>query len=102
MLSEGHYSTAGKLEAIKMGEVHGYLTILTIPSFQIATMAQFVVQTHHGGKALLYEGYKYLKIRDGKERKFWRYERHKSQCQARVTTHDASVQCTCAIFPVRA
>ena len=29
-------------------------------------MAQFV-QTHSGGKALLYEGYKHLKIHDGKE-----------------------------------
>ena len=34
-----------------MGEVHGYLTI---PGFQIASMAQFV-QTRRGGKALLYE-----------------------------------------------
>ena len=49
-----------------MGEVHGYLTILTNPGFQIASMAQFF-QIHHGGKALLYEGYKYVKIRDGKE-----------------------------------
>ena len=43
-----------------MGDVYGYLTILTIPGFQIGSMAQFV-QTHCGGKALLYEGYKYLK-----------------------------------------
>ena len=54
-------------------------------------MAQFV-QTHHGGKALLHEGYKYLKIRDGKECTFWRCERHKSQCPARVTTNEGSVQ----------
>ena len=43
-------------------------------------MAQFV-QTHHGGKALLYEGYKYLKIRDGKECTFWRCERLLSKVQ---------------------
>ena len=54
-------------------------------------MAQFV-QTHRGGKALLHEGYKYLKIRDGKECTFWRCERHKSQCPARVTTNEGSVQ----------
>ena len=54
-------------------------------------MAQFV-QTHRGGKALLYEGYKYLKIRDGKECTFWRCERHKNQCSARVTTYEGSVQ----------
>ena len=46
-----------------MGEFHGYLTI---SGFQIDSMAQFV-KTHCGGKALLYEGYKYLNIRDGKE-----------------------------------
>ena len=33
---------------------------------QVISMAQFV-QTHSGGKALLYEGYKHLKIHDGKE-----------------------------------
>ena len=54
-------------------------------------MPQFV-QTHGGGKALLYERYKYLKICDGKECTFWRYEMHKSQCQAIVITHDARVQ----------
>ena len=30
-------------------------------------MAAQLVQTHRGGKALLYQGYKCLKIRDGKE-----------------------------------
>ena len=54
-------------------------------------MAQFV-QMHRGGKALLHEGYKYLKIHDGKECTFRRCERHKSQCPARVTTHEGSVQ----------
>ena len=54
-------------------------------------MAQFV-QTHRGGKAFLYEGYKYLKIRDGKECTFWRCKRHKSQSSARVTTYEGSVQ----------
>ena len=54
-------------------------------------MIQFV-QTHHGGKALLYEGYKYLKISDGKVCTVWRCERHKSQCSARVTTYEGSVQ----------
>ena len=47
-------------------------------------MAQFV-QTHHGGKALLYEGYKYSKIRDGKECTFWRCERHKANAQQGAT-----------------
>ena len=40
------------------------------------------------GKALLYEGYKYLKIRDGKDHTFWRCERHRSQCPAKATTHE--------------
>ena len=56
-------------------------------------MAQFV-QTHRGGKAMLYEGYKYLKIRDGKENTFWRCERHRSQCPARATTFEGAVQST--------
>ena len=34
-------------------------------------MAQFI-ETNCGEKALLYEGYKYLKICDGKDRMFWR------------------------------
>ena len=38
-------------------------------------------------KALLFEGYKYLKIRDGKKCIFWRCRRHKSQSPARVTTY---------------
>ena len=44
-------------------EFQGYLTNT---GYQVISMAQFV-QSHSGGKALLYEGYKYLKIRDGKE-----------------------------------
>ena len=39
---------------------------LTNTGCQVISMAQFV-QTHDGGKALLYKGYKYLKIPDGKE-----------------------------------
>ena len=54
-------------------------------------MAQFI-ETYRGGKALLYEGYKYLKIRDGKDYTFWRCERHRSQCSAKVTTHESTVQ----------
>ena len=54
-------------------------------------MAQFI-ETHCGGKALLYESYKYLKIRDGKDHTFWRCERHRSQCPAKVTTHETTVQ----------
>ena len=44
-------------------------------------MAQFV-QTHSEGKTLLYKGYKYLKIHDGKECTVWRCKRHKSQSPA--------------------
>ena len=54
-------------------------------------MAQFI-ETHRGGKALLYEGYKYLKIHDGKDHMFWRCEQHRSQCPAKVTTHETTVQ----------
>ena len=36
---------------------------------------------------MLHEGYKYLKIGDGKECTFWRCEKHKSQCPGRVTTY---------------
>ena len=39
-------------------EFQGYLTNV---GCQAVSMAQFV-QTHGGGKALLYKGYKYLKI----------------------------------------
>ena len=41
---------------------------------------------------MLYKGYKYLKIRDGKECTFWKCERHKGQCPARMTTYEGSVQ----------
>jgi len=44
-------------------EFQGYLTNA---GCQAVSMAQFV-QTHGGGKALLYKGYKYLKIPVGKE-----------------------------------
>ena len=84
------YSTAVKLDVIKMGEF--LESFISLVSTKLA-MAQFV-QTHRGEKALPHEGYKYLKIRDGKECMFWRCERerHKSQCPARVTTHEGSVQ----------
>ena len=54
-------------------------------------MAQFI-ETNCGEKALLYEGYKYLKICDGKDRMFWRCKRHRSHCPAKVTTHVTTVQ----------
>ena len=71
-----------------MGE---FLECLTSLVGTKLAMAQFV-QMHRGGRALLHEGYKYLKIGDGNECIFWRCERHKSQCPARVTTHEGSVQ----------
>ena len=39
---------------------------LTNTGCQVTSMAQFV-QTHGGGRALLYKDYKYLKLPDGKE-----------------------------------
>ena len=82
------YSTAVKLEAIKIGEFLECL--ISLVSTELA-MAQFV-QTHRGRKALLHEGYKYLKICNGKECTFWRCERLKRHCPARVTTHEGNVR----------
>ena len=54
-------------------------------------MAGFI-QTSRGGKALHYEGYMYLKIREGKEGNiFWRCQLHKSGCSGRATSQDTSV-----------
>ena len=76
-----------------MGAFQGYLTNT---GCQAIGMAQFV-QIHCERKALLYPAYKYLMIRDGEERTFWRCEGHKSQIKypSRVTTYEGSVQCTC-------
>jgi len=78
-------------------------------------MAQFV-QTHSEGKALLYEGYKYQKIHDGKKCTVWRCKRHKSQNPARVhgyiltfigkeestfhICHNLEWRCTCSFIHV--
>ena len=44
-------------------------------------MAEFI-ETHRGGKAMLNEGYKYYRIREGKEGKvFWTCEFHKAGCE---------------------
>ena len=50
-----------------MGEVHGYLTIIEscFPNHVLVWLSLFNTPWT-GGKPLLYEGYKYLKIRDGK------------------------------------
>ena len=57
----------------------------------LSKMAEFV-NTHRGGKALHYEGHKYLKIRDGRNGQvFWRCSLHKSGCTARATSEGKSV-----------
>ena len=50
------------------------------------------MQTNRGGKYLHYEGYMYLKIREGKEGSiFWRCQLHKSGCNGRATSKGSSV-----------
>ena len=54
-------------------------------------MAEFV-ETSRGGKILHYEGYIYLKIRDGKDGfVFWRCQQHRNGCVARATSEGTSV-----------
>ena len=53
--------------------------------------AEFITTTR-GGTALVYQGYKYYKIRSGVDGKtFWRCA-HRKRCPARATTLDNNVQ----------
>ena len=55
-------------------------------------MAEFT-ETHSGGKAVLYKGYKYNN-HEGKT-VFWRCEFHKAGCKGRATSVGEAVDVTC-------
>ena len=55
-------------------------------SFSAMAHDQFV-DTNRGGKTLHFEGYIYMKIRDGANGfQFWRCQNHKAGCLARATS----------------
>ena len=46
---------------------------------------------------MLYEGYKYYKIREGKEHKvFWQCKFHKAGCKDRATSVGEAIDVTCS------